>query len=105
MDLDCAVGGAQVPSPDEQPSNQAERTGITEHVVPPSRCIGLLGDASRLGWKLAPSGSSSAKIGPPLVRQELAECWEVGGISVDITDDEGGPHTSQSVITDDGLKD
>ena len=105
MDLDCAVGGAQVPSPDEQPSNQAERTGIAEHVVPPSRCIGLLCDACGLGCGLAPSGSSSAKIGPPLVRQELAECWEVGGIGVDITDDEGGPHTSQSVITDDGLKD
>ena len=105
VDLDSAVGGAQVSSPDEQPSYQAERTGIAEHVVPPSGCIGLLGDACGLRCELAPSGSSSAKIGPPLVRQQLAECWEVVGISVDVADDEGGSHTSQSLITDDGLKD
>ena len=105
VDLNCAVGGAQVPRPDMQPSYQAKRAGVAEDVVPPRRSVGLLGDASWLGCRLAPSGSSSAKIGPPLVRQELAECWEVGGISVDITDDEGGPHTSQRVVAEDGLED
>ena len=104
VDLDCAVGGAQVPSPDEQPSYQAERTGIAEHVVPPSGCIGLLGDASGLRCGLAPCCSGSAKVGPPLVRQQLAECWEVVGISVDVADDEGGSHPSQTLIADNGLK-
>ena len=105
VDLDCAVGGAQVPRPDEQPSYQAERAGVAEDVVPPRRCIGLLSDASGLGCELAPGGSSSAKVSPPCVRQQLAESWEVVGISVDIADDEGGSHTSQTVITDDGLND
>ena len=86
VDLHCAVGGAQVPCPDKQPSNQAERTGITEHVIAPSGSIGLLGYASRLGCWLAPSGSSSAEICPPLGSKKIAKSREVGGISVDVTD-------------------
>ena len=105
VELNSAVGGAQVSCPDVQPSHQAERTGVAEHIVPPSGCIGLLGDASGLRCELAPSGRGGAKIGPPLVRQQLAECREVVGISVDVADDEGGSHTSQPLIADDGLKD
>ena len=105
VDLNCAVGGAQVPRPDMQPSYQAKRAGVAEDVVPPRRSVGLLGDASGLGCELAPGGSGSAKVSPAFARQQLAESWEVVGISVDIADDEGGSHTSQAVITDDGLND
>ena len=45
VNLDCAVGGAQVASPDIQPSNQAECTCITEHVIASCCSIGLLGYA------------------------------------------------------------
>ena len=103
VDLHCAVGGAQVPCPDKQPSNQAERTGITEHVIAPSGSIGLLGYASRLGCWLAPSGSSSAEICPPLGRKKIAKSREVGGISVDVTDYESRSQSPQAMITDDCL--
>ena len=105
VDLNCAVGGAQVPRPDMQPSYQAKRAGVAEDVVPPRRSVGLLGDASGLGCELAPGGSGSAKVSPPFVRQQLGESWEVVGISVDIPDDEGGSRTPQAEITDDGLQD
>ena len=103
--LHCAVGGAQVTCPDKQPSNQAERTGITENVISPSSCIGLLGYASRLGSRLAPCGSSSAKISPPLSSEKISKSGEVGGFSVDVTDYECRPPTPQAVITDDSLED
>ena len=105
VDLHCAVGGAQVPCPDKQPSNQAERTGITEHVITPSCSIGLLGYASRLGSRLAPCGSSSAKVSPPLGSEKIAKSREVSGISADVTDNEGRSQTSQAMITDDCLDD
>ena len=105
VNFHCAVGGAQVPSPDKQPSNQAERTGVTEYVIAPSSCIGLLGYASRLGCRLPPCGSSSAKIGPPLGSEKIAKSREVSGISVDVTDNEGRSQTSEAMITDDSLND
>ena len=67
--------------------------------------MGLFRDAGGLGCGLAPSCSSSTKISPPLGRKHVGKGWEVVGISVDITDDEGGPHTSQRVVAEDGLED
>ena len=105
VNLHCAVGGAQVTCPDKQPSYQAQRTGITEYVIAPSGCIGLLGNASWLGCRLAPCGSSSAKVSPPLGSEEAIKSGEVGGLSIDVTDYECRTKTPQAVITDDCLDD
>ena len=40
-----------------------------------------------------------------MVRQQLAEGWEVFRIGIDVADDEGGSFSSQTMVTDDGLKD
>ena len=86
VDLHSAVGGAQVTCPDEQPSDQAQRTSIAKDVVSPGGGKGLLGDASWLGGRLAPSGGGSAKVGPPLGSDEIHQGGEVGGISIDVPD-------------------
>ena len=85
VDLHSAVGGAQVTSPDEQPSDQAQRTSIAKDVVSPGGGMGLLGDASWLGSRLSPGGSSSStKVGPPFGSKEIHKSGEVGGISIDV---------------------
>ena len=104
VELNSAVSGAQVSRPDMQAPHQAKRTGVTEHIVPPSGCVRMLGDASGLRCWLAPCSSGSAKVGPTMVRQQLAEGWEVLRISIDVANDEGGSFPSQALVTDDGLK-
>ena len=86
VDLHSAVGGAQVTSPDEQPSDQAQRTSIAKDVVTPGGGMGLLGNASWLGGRLAPSGGGSAKVGRPFGSDEIHQGEEVGGISIDVPD-------------------
>ena len=39
VELDCAVGGAQVSRPDMQAPHQAKRTGVAEHIVPPGGSV------------------------------------------------------------------
>ena len=105
VDVHSAVGGAQVTSSDEQPPNQAERCRVAEHIVAPGCSMGLLGEAGgHAGW-LPPSASSSPKVSPPLIGDESGEGGEVGGVSVDVPDQEGRTILSQLMVTDDSLDD
>ena len=89
MDLHSAVRGAEVASSDMEATHQGESCRAAEDVVSPGGLIGPLCNACGNACRLAPCGSSSTQVGPAMSLDELLQRWEVRGVSIDVTDQEG----------------
>ena len=98
VDFDGGVGGTQVIASDVQPSDERQRSSITEDEISSVGLVGSAGDTGRDIRLLAPGIRNCAKVSPAVLLEQGLDGSNVLRIRVDVSQHECSTWRSEEMI-------